>query len=121
MKEKIPCDMCRKEIKNNKDLVVTTYLMFFILRKYHNACYAKREKTAGGYFLVGGKPINTRVYSIMSAIGALILLGFFVLLPIISPASSPFMGFIPLIGLLLIAAILYTRIASYYKYEKKMK
>ena len=60
------CNRCNKEITYREDLVVTTLglsWLFPLLKKYHNACYAQREKTFGGFFFLGSKPINTKVFT----------------------------------------------------------
>ena len=118
---KILCDKCNKEIKYKEDLVVTTYIIPFILRKYHNACYAQREKTAGGFIFLGPKPVNTNVFTAMGIFFSIFFFLIFAiaLLNIPGSASLSLLIFL-IIAIVVFAIFFYPRVASYYKYEKAL-
>ncbi len=88
----------------------------FILRSYHNSCYAQREKTALGTFFVGSKPINTKVSTYTTAIATIL---FFIVAGFFAVSGNQF-GLIAGFGIviLIIIFVLYPRLSSYYKYEK---
>lgn len=121
--EKILCDKCNLEIKYREDLVVAPFVLPFILKKFHNACYAQREKVALGFLFLGEKPVNTPVYTAVAIISLLIFLvgSLWFLIPRVGSPNIQ-MGLLIFGTLFLILSLIiwYPRIISYYKYEKRL-
>ncbi len=125
MMSKILCDKCGKDIKYKKNLVVVTYFIPFILKKYHNICYAKQEKTLKGIAFLGPKPVNSAGYKFIAIFYISVVLMFVVFL-IAIPDS--FQQIIQIYGIdfltFLLIAILFSMLMISYplmisrKYEK---
>lgn len=118
----VSCDRCGKEIRRQNDLVTTTFIVPFIVKKYHNACYAQREKSVAGFFLVGAKPLNSTISTIKTIVG--VVAAFLVAVVFLISEAMGIFNVVKLVVAFVIIVfaldLIYVRLKSYYTYEKAL-